>query len=785
MSNDASLAHSKYRVVDIFMVLGHVMSLNKHKQMFRVHFRLGFLLWLVVLTSALSPTTFAQGNFESVASGTWNSAATWQLVSGTDPNGFPDANDNVTIKNGDTVTAGTRNRDCANLVIDAGGTLWIDANRHVRINADPGSATVNGTVIMSNTGRLRERGSGTRTLITGDGGKVTISGDASNPQFDIFDFHVNSTFEYIEPGNQTVQSGIIFGNLILGGSGKKTVAPLPSDTAFTCAGKLTVGSGVTFDVSANILYINFDGDVENNGTIDAAVGTTVLWMRGSTWTNNGTYLPSISPGFGQIPTTTFVNTQIGGSTPNQLFYNIMLEDSVQAQTSMSIEKNLEIDSGATFNAGIAIAHQVKGDWINNGIFDCGTATVSLVGTSNQSIAASTFCHLIVDNPAGVTLAGDVSIAPGGSLTLTNGNIITGIHTLGIDETSASALVVGSNRILGTISRAIAFGSVDIYYFADSKSFVVPNGINNPSNLTVTAYPNANPPNLASTADTNKIAKRYYTITATGGAPGFIYTLRLPYEQTEVRGTEANYVFWKNPGTGWLNAGSLVVDTSDNYVQQIGLTGFSDWAIAENDAALPIQLAYFNAAVIANSNSVHVTWRTITETNNYGFYVQQSVDNTSSFVDLPNSFVPGQGTTLIPHDYSWTHHGVPQGTYYYRLKQVDLDGTIHFTEAVQVIVDGVTSADDKTVPAVFSLTQNYPNPFNPSTTITFTVEKRGQTTLSVFNLIGQQIATLFSGDAEPGRVYTTRFDATSLANGIYFYKLVSNEQSSIKKMILLK
>ncbi len=155
------------------------------------------------------------------------------------------------------------------------------------------------------------------------------------------------------------------------------------------------------------------------------------------------------------------------------------------------------------------------------------------------------------------------------------------------------------------------------------------------------------------------------------------------------------------------------------------------------------------------------------------------------VIISNSFVPGQGTTLLPHDYSWTHQSVPQGTYYYRLKQVDLDGTTHFSDAVQVIVDGVTDVDTKTVPEVFSLDQNYPNPFNPSTTIRFTVETRGHTTLTVFNLLGQEIASLFSGIADPGQIYTARFDATELTNGVYFYKLVNNNRSSIKKMILLK
>ncbi len=105
---------------------------------------------------------------------------------------------------------------------------------------------------------------------------------------------------------------------------------------------------------------------------------------------------------------------------------------------------------------------------------------------------------------------------------------------------------------------------------------------------------------------------------------------------------------------------------------------------------------------------------------------------------------------------------------------------------RLTITGVTEGQvTETLPTAFRLAQNYPNPFNPSTTLRFTVETKGHATLTVFNALGQEIATLFSGNAELGQVYTTQFDATNLANGMYFYKLVSNGQSSIKKMILLK
>lgn len=89
-----------------------------------------------------------------------------------------------------------------------------------------------------------------------------------------------------------------------------------------------------------------------------------------------------------------------------------------------------------------------------------------------------------------------------------------------------------------------------------------------------------------------------------------------------------------------------------------------------------------------------------------------------------------------------------------------------------------------VPESFSLQQNYPNPFNPSTKITFSVPQSGFTTLSVYNLLGEKIATLLSQELSAGK-YTIDFNASNLSTGVYFYNLDSGDFSAIKKMIILK
>jgi hypothetical protein len=88
------------------------------------------------------------------------------------------------------------------------------------------------------------------------------------------------------------------------------------------------------------------------------------------------------------------------------------------------------------------------------------------------------------------------------------------------------------------------------------------------------------------------------------------------------------------------------------------------------------------------------------------------------------------------------------------------------------------------PTTYTLNQNYPNPFNPSTKISFFIEKSGLTTLTVYNVLGQKVATLLSRDLPYGQ-YSVDFNAEGLSSGVYFYKLESGDLTSIKKMMFLK
>jgi hypothetical protein len=100
------------------------------------------------------------------------------------------------------------------------------------------------------------------------------------------------------------------------------------------------------------------------------------------------------------------------------------------------------------------------------------------------------------------------------------------------------------------------------------------------------------------------------------------------------------------------------------------------------------------------------------------------------------------------------------------------------------IDKVTAVKEPQLPNTFALYQNYPNPFNPTTTISYDLPVRSRVKLTVYNILGQEVATLVDSEQEPGR-YDVKFDAIGLPSGVYFYRLEAGKFVDVKKMILVK
>jgi hypothetical protein len=257
----------------------------------------------------------------------------------------------------------------------------------------------------------------------------------------------------------------------------------------------------------------------------------------------------------------------------------------------------------------------------------------------------------------------------------------------------------------------------------------------------------------------------------------------------VKTNAAGDTLWtKTYGGAQNDYGVGVVQTSDSGYALVGTTesfgaGSGDIYVIKTDKnggvsePLPIQLSAFSGAP-AGGGSVKLSWATVSETNSFGFYVDRRNAGEQVFATLPGSFIHGHGTTTIPQTYTFLDRSVTTGSWYYRIRQVDLDGSVHYNDPVRV---EVPPAD---LPVSFNLDQNYPNPFNPTTTIRYALPAMSFVTLSVFNALGQQVAVLVNDTQDPG-YHEVRFDGGSLASGVYFYRLKAGAFIQTRKMLLLE
>ncbi len=191
--------------------------------------------------------------------------------------------------------------------------------------------------------------------------------------------------------------------------------------------------------------------------------------------------------------------------------------------------------------------------------------------------------------------------------------------------------------------------------------------------------------------------------------------------------------------------------------------------------VPVELVSFNAEMV--DGNVVLNWCTATEMNNSGFQIERTVRSQQSSVSNweNKGFVSGKGTTTEKTFYSYSDKNEKPGTFLYRLKQIDFDGTFSYSNEIEIEVTG---------PKDFALYQNYPNPFNPNTTIKFALPIKTNLSLSVYNTLGEKVAEIFNGELEEG-YHEMMFNASGLSSGIYFYKIESENYSATKKLMLLK
>ena len=217
-----------------------------------------------------------------------------------------------------------------------------------------------------------------------------------------------------------------------------------------------------------------------------------------------------------------------------------------------------------------------------------------------------------------------------------------------------------------------------------------------------------------------------------------------------------------------------IDSQENPVVVIVDKNMS--VVAEFEDTTPVELASFVVQYAPNSvnNALLLKWQTASETNNLGFDVERSIGNNSSWKKI--GFLEGYGTTTKARYYEFIDEdATTEGVYFYRLKQNDTNGAFEYSNTVQFEVSA---------PSEYTLAQNFPNPFNPSTQIVFQLKEDIQVELSVFDLLGRQVATVVDQQMKAG-THKVAFDAGELSAGLYFYSLKAGSFHEMKKMTLIK
>jgi hypothetical protein len=204
--------------------------------------------------------------------------------------------------------------------------------------------------------------------------------------------------------------------------------------------------------------------------------------------------------------------------------------------------------------------------------------------------------------------------------------------------------------------------------------------------------------------------------------------------------------------------------------------------AVGNTALPVELSSF-AANTGSGRDVSLTWTTATEVNFSKFVVERTVKGAGSWSQVTTVNAAGNSNSEKP--YSYTDKKLNTGSYEYRLKMVDNDGTFTYSNST---VEATVAK-----PKNFEMSQNYPNPFNPTTRVDYQLAEDAHVVVEIYNITGQKVAQVLNEQQAAG-YYTMQVNSnitSSLASGIYLYRIATvgntsdSKFTSIKKMILMK
>ncbi|QQS35731.1 MAG: T9SS type A sorting domain-containing protein [Ignavibacteriales bacterium] len=686
------------------------------------------------------------------------------------------------------------------------------------------SYTGNQTVSAGTYNNLTLAGSGNKTL----NGNITVNGTLSlqgaallNVSSSSVTYGGSSTLEYAGSSAQVTSSNEFSSVVNLS---VNNPAGVYLNSAKSISGTISVFSGSTlFNEGHNFLTGSFvnNGSVlgsgyftltGNSGMISGTGLVEYLEINSPGTINNSSSLLTISKGL-KLTAGTFTNSgsinfnnnaviiknTCAWSTAGTINYAGTIDLNYTGACTTSSELPLSAISlnNLTVNAAVSLAANV----VVNGILTLNDAlTVGNRTLTLKNPVAGTPDNLIASSGAGsrITIAGTAS-------GITIPQSVESLHTLILNNVNGTLLqdnltventLTCSNGFLKTNGFVLTWNGSSLTESAGSyvqgilqtsasvgtgsSSFkgiglILSSGSNDLGNVTVKRYSG---PGTGVNVGINTGINRKWEITPSNNYSTLDRTLTLSWVSTDDNGKtlnamrvwQFNTLIWKDISGSSQDAVTRTINTSLPDVINSGYTFI--YTVTDEFSPLPVELTSFYANT--SKNSVKLLWETATEVQNFGFEVERKSEANSEWKNI--GFVAGNGNSNTVNKYSFTDNEIVSGKYSYRLKQLDNDGGYSYSDVVNVELGNL--------PTEFSLGQNYPNPFNPSTTFTFDLPVESQTTLSVYNLLGEKVATLIDGMMKAG-THQIKFDGSKLSSGIYIYSLEAGDKKFTKKMILTK
>jgi hypothetical protein len=388
-----------------------------------------------------------------------------------------------------------------------------------------------------------------------------------------------------------------------------------------------------------------------------------------------------------------------------------------------------------------------------------TGGIITLSGGTLTILNSTTLSGIFNQTGGIVSTYDMEIKSGGVYNQSAGEFIIG-HNLKVSPGNTFNGTGGTVRFAGSADGGADFtGNVQFYnmivnaganYKMDNSADVIKvsgNFTNNNSSL---------PDNNGTLVLNGSAAQTYYSASPNFIASNVIVTNSVGVTLLSDLRVEDSFSL--------QSGGHVIKNGNEIYVNGV-----------RYDGPTPVELISFNASV--QQNSVNLRWETATEVNNYGFEIERSQRSNVKNQNWENiGFVNGYGNSNSLKNYYFKDDNLNDGSYSYRLKQIDNDGTFTYSNAVNVPINISSNS--------FVLHQNYPNPFNPTTRIAYSLPQESFVTIKIYDILGNELAVLVN-ENQPSGPNEINFDGSQLASGTYIYKIQTNNFSDTKKMILSK